>query len=940
MFSRILQITLGVTLFMSNSNAETKSSLKIDFEKYTLPNGLDVILHQDHSDPIVSLAVVYHVGSNRETVGKTGFAHLFEHILFQESQHVPQDQFFKKILDAGGTANGFTFSDGTCYYESVPKDAFELIFWLESDRMGYLLSTVTQESLENQQDVVQNEKRQRNDNTPYGNRNYVLGKTLYPENHPYNWQVIGSLEDLQNASLKDVHEFFNKWYGPNNATLVVAGDFQTDEAKKLVEKYFGEIKRQSEVTQPKQNHVRLNETRKVFYQDNFAASPELTLSFPSTEHYTEDSYALEILAELLSEGKNAPLYKKLVEEKKLVPSIWAYQNSSEITGEFRIQTRTFPEANLTEVENAIFEALADFEKNGFTQKDLERIKAKAETKFYNGISSILNKSFKLAFYNTFTGSPDYIEKDLQKTLSVTKQDVMRIFKKYLKGKNFVSVGVVPKGQTELAVKDSKEFFIEEEEILTEVVSEKRESSVDLKIEKIPSKFDRSIEPPKGETPRVKVPEISDVKFKNELAVYLIENNELPLINFSLRLKGGMLFDEKIGTADLLSKLLLEGTKNKTPLELEEAIDNLGASITTKSSEEFIEINVTTLSSKFDEVYSLFEEILIEPRFDAKEFERLKLESIEYLKREKTKPTSVAAKVFPKLVWGSSHLLANSAAGTEASVESIEIEDLRNYYKKFISPNLASISVVGNISIGKVKSSFKSLESKWQNKNVGLLKIEPAKEIKKSKIYFVDIPNAKQSVIQIGKTAFAQNDPIFYPTFVMNYELGGKFSSRINLILREEKGYTYGARTRLYGHLNFGHFFASTSVKSNTTFESVKIIKEQLKDYRNGISENELASNKLSIIKSNALDFETLGDKLTMLKKISFFGLPKDYVKVRENIVQEMTVSKHKELAKNFINPDKMIYLVVGDAETQLEPLKKLGLGEPILLDKDGDKIIQ
>ncbi len=380
MLSKILPITLGVALFMSNSNAETKSSLKIDFEKYTLPNGLDVILHQDHSDPIVSLAVVYHVGSNRETVGKTGFAHLFEHMLFQESQHVPQDQFFKKILDAGGTANGFTFNDGTCYYETVPKDAFELIFWLESDRMGYLLSTVTQESLENQQDVVQNEKRQRNDNSPYGNRNFVLGKTLYPENHPYNWQVIGSLEDLQNASLKDVHEFFKKWYGPNNATLVVAGDFETDEAKRLVEKYFGEISRQAEVTPPEKIHVKLTETHKTFYQDNFATSPELTITFPTVEKYTDEAHALDILSELLSDGKNAPLYKKLVEEKKLSPSIWSYQYSSELTGEFRIQTRTFPDADLTEVENAIFEALEDFEKNGFSEKDLERIKAKVETK--------------------------------------------------------------------------------------------------------------------------------------------------------------------------------------------------------------------------------------------------------------------------------------------------------------------------------------------------------------------------------------------------------------------------------------------------------------------------------------------------------------------------------------------------------------------------------
>ena len=314
--SGILLLILFAAVLISGCGDQS-SELKIENEKYTLANGLEVILHEDKSDPLVAVAVLYHVGSNREVKGRTGFAHLFEHIMFQESQHIPQDQFFKKIQNAGGTLNGGTWNDGTIYFQVVPNNSLEMVLWMESDRMGFLLSTVTQEAFMNQQSVVQNEKRQRVDNEPYGHTSYVINKLLYPENHPYNWQTIGELEDLRNATLADVHEFFKKWYGPNNATLVIAGDFDKEQTKNLVEKYFSEIKQGEEVKPLDPMPVQIDKTRKAFHEDNFAKSPELNMVFPTPQQYTKDDYALKFFGELFAQSKKSPLYKVVVEEKKL-----------------------------------------------------------------------------------------------------------------------------------------------------------------------------------------------------------------------------------------------------------------------------------------------------------------------------------------------------------------------------------------------------------------------------------------------------------------------------------------------------------------------------------------------------------------------------------------------------------------------------------------------
>src|SRR5690606_29322198 len=483
------------------------------------------------SDPIIAVAILYGVGSNREKPGRTGFAHLFEHMLFQESENVGQDQFFKMVQDAGGTLNGGTWKDGTVYYEVVPNNALETVLWLESDRMGFLINTVTQSAFYNQQEVVQNERRQRVDNNPYGHTSWVIDKAIYPEGHPYNWQVIGELVDLQNATVEDVKEFYDAFYGPNNATLVLAGDFESAEAKKLIEKYFGEIKRRQEVEPLKPQPVTLSETKRLYHEDNFATAPQLNMVWPTLEQYTEDAYALNFLAQLLSRGKKAPMYKVLVKEKELTSNVSAYNNSQEIAGEFHVMVTANAGRNLDEIESAIFEGFKRFEEDGITDVDVERIKASLETDFYNGISSVLNKSFQLAQYNVFAGDPGFITQDIENIKAVTKDDIMRVYNKYIKDKPFVLTSFVPKGQLELGAKNVVKANVVEEEIKDNVIVDIVES--DTVIAKTPSSFDRSVQPKIGDAPKLNIPKSWMADLSNGMKVYGIEQTELPLVNFSL-----------------------------------------------------------------------------------------------------------------------------------------------------------------------------------------------------------------------------------------------------------------------------------------------------------------------------------------------------------------------------------------------------------------------
>jgi zinc protease len=925
-----LMLTMLVLLAGCSSNK--KPSLSLPYETYKLKNGLTVILNEDKSDPITSLVILYHVGSSREVPGKTGFAHLFEHMMFQRSENVKEDEFMKSIDKVGGDFNGSTSNDQTVYYEVVPKNAIELAMWLESDRMGYLSNTVTPQSLALQQNVVQNEKRQGVDNRPYGFTDYVILKNLYPQGHPYSWAVIGEMQDLANATVEDVKAFHSKYYVPNNATLVVSGDYDTGEVKALIEKYFGEIPAGEELKDPEPMNITLNETKKLYHEDLFAKAPQYTMVFPAPQQFTKDSYSLDVLAQLLGQGKKSPLYKVLVKEKKLTSNVRSYNQSQELAGQFEINITANPSTSLNDVEKAVFEAFTRFETDKFTEKDLERVKAGIETNFYRMMSSVKYKSFMLAMYSEYAGSPDFMLKELKMMQGVTMADVWDVYNRYIQGKNYVATSFVPKGETSLIAEGSVNAGVVEEDI-TKATQMKIEAGGEEVIAKTPSKIDRSVAPALGPDPSITLPLVWKTEVANGMKVYGIEQHELPLVTWSIVIKGGHLLDDisKPGVARFTAQMLNEGTRNKTPEELEEEIQLLGANIDVRGGEESITISVSSMARNFEKTLALVEEMLLEPRWDEEQFSLNKTRTVNNLKRSLADPNYLARITFSKLNLGADNVLSADISGTIESVEAITMDDLKGFYEKNLSPSMANFLIAGDVNQARVEKALSGLNERWAAKEVTIPSLTFLPVPEKSAIYFVDVPGAKQSVINIGSLALTRDHPDFYKAEVANYMLGESTSARFFMVLREEKGFTYGAYSRFVGLKDYGTFRAWASVRTDATLESVQLFKDIMEDYRAGVPLETVEFTKGSLLKANALRFETIDAKLGMMNTMTTYGLPMDYIKQEEDYLRGLTKAQVDETVQKYIDPMKMYYVVVGDAATQFKDLKKIGFGDPIVV---------
>lgn len=938
MKSKSILLVLVLLLTSLSSQAQSKPDVKNDFnvsfEEYNLANGLRVILHVDKSDPVVAVALTCHVGSAREIPGRTGFAHLFEHLLFLESENLGKGGLDKMSAQIGGSgANGSTSRDRTNYFQTVPNDALEKMIWAEADKLGFFINTVTDPVLAKEKQVVKNEKRQSYDNRPYGHNFVVIDKNLYPANHPYNWEVIGSLEDLQSATLDDVKNFYSKWYVPNNVVLTIAGDFDPKQTKIWVEKYFGEIKRGNDIPKIAKQEVILPETKKYYYEDNFANLPQLTIAWPSVYEYHPDSYALEVLADYLTRGKKAPLYQSLVENKKLTDEVSLYQYNSEIAGQYMLTVRAFENTDLNLVLDGIEEGFAKFEKEGISQQDLDRIKAKQETIFYSGLSSALGKGFQLAQYVIYTGSPSYINQDIKNIQGVTTEDVMRVYQKYIKGKNFVASSFVPKGQANLILKNSVLADIVEEKII-EGNEETFDATIAAHYSKTPSSFDRSKEPPYGKDPVVKTPDVWKQKLSSGLQVYGIENNEVPLVLFQTQIKGSLLLEnnDKIGVSNLLANLMMKGTKNKTTQELENAIEILGATIYVNATDDAIVISGFSLAKNYEKTIQLVEEMITQPRWDKTEFDLIKESILSQIKQQKADPNSIAENQFRKLVYGKNSKLSNALIGTEETVSTITIDDLKSFYAQNFSPSATNFQIVGAVSMKKALESLDHLNKNWAGKKVNVPTPIIAEKPVSSVVYFYDVPGAKQSVLRIGAIAMAATDADYHLANVMNYRFGGgKFASQLMQQLRDNKGYVYHIHSSFDGTAYKGPFSINGSVRSNITFEAVQLIKTILEDYGKNFNSNDLEITQSNLIKSNARAFETLEAKINMLNEICNYNFPNDYVKKQEMETKNVTVSDIKKLSEKYLNANQMIYLVVGDAETQLQKLEQLGFGKPVLL---------
>jgi zinc protease len=762
----------------------------------------------------------------------------------------------------------------------------------------------------------------------------LILKNLYPKGHPYNWDVIGSMEDLTNATVEDVRAFHKKFYSPGNAVLVISGDINTAEVKALVAKYFGEIPAGEKIEKRSPMPVQLSSAIRLYHEDNFARIPQLTMVFPTVERYSKDSYALNFLGELLANSKKAPLYQVLVKDKKLTTRVMARNGSQELAGSFTISVSANPGVNLTDIEKGIFEGFEKFEKDGFSEDDLTRIKAGTETQFISRFSSVQGKGFMLAEYEMNTGDPGYYKKDLAMTNAVTMDDIKAVYNKYIKGKNFVETSFVPKGQANMAVQGSVNAGIKEEDV-TNAAEVKADAGAAEPIAKTMTAFDRSVMPKIGPDPDVNLPKTWTSSLADGIKIWGITQKEVPLVQYTLVIRGGHLLDtpEKAGLAGLVATMMNEGTKNKTPEQLEDAIGMLGANIRVSADNEAITFDVSSLSKNFEKTVGLVEEMVLEPRWDAEQFAIAKSRIINGLRRNASNPDYLSSKTLNSLIFGNS-ILATEVQGTEKSVGAITLDDLKDFYNTYFSPSVSTILIAGDIEQSRVKAALAGLDKKWQAKEVKIPEIPVPAAPASSKIYFVDVPGAKQSVISIGCPSISRTNPDFFPAVVANFKLGAREASISGLwmqIIREEKGFTYGAYSSIAGFKDYGYFTASSRVRTNATLESVEIFKNEMEKYRKIMPQEYIDFTKSGMMKSNARRFETLGNLLGYLNTISSYGLASDYVKQEEAYLKQLTPEKQLEIVNKYIDPSKMYFVVVGDAKTQLDQLESVGFGKPELI---------
>jgi len=914
-----------------------QKSTEVQFEKYTLANGLDVVLHVDRSDPIVAINLAVHVGSSRELPGRTGFAHLFEHLLFLDSENLGYGGLDLMNTRIGGEGtNGFTTNDMTQYFQAVPKDALEKVIWAEADKIGYFINTVTTSVIDKEKQVVKNEKRQRVDNQPYGHRWYIIGKALYGDDHPYNWQVIGSLADLEAAALPDVQNFYNKWYVPNNVTVTLTGDFDVAQAKQWIDKYFAEIPRGADVANITPRASGITETASLYYEDNFATTPEFTMVWPTVPQYHKDAYALNVLSTYLGNGKRAPFNQVMIDEEKVTSSVQLFTNFAEVAGEFYLLVDAKEGEDIDGLQDALSKAFARFEENGISGADLDMIKTAQEVSFYDNLQSALGKAIQLGQYNVFTDDPGFINQDLKNMQAVTTADVMRVYNIYIKDKPHVMTSIVPKGAAELTLEGAKLANIIEEKVVQGAEKTVEEAEDKREFTRTTSSFDRTIEPAFGASYDLPTPDIWQVDLENGIAVYGIESNETSLVYFSLAIDAGRERGDvtKPAVANLTADMLSKGTANKTTAELEDAVNALGSTINVSAGTETTVISGNTLSRNFDATIALVEEMLLEPRWDAEEFALLKAERIDATIQAEGNPNAIASREALKLRYPSNHMFSYTAYGHKAGLEAVELADLKSFYETNYAPARAKLRVVGAVNGEAVQHAFSGIAKRWNKAATKDIALPQSADIEASKIYFYDVPGSKQSVLRIQRPSLPATDTDYPLARAINFPLGGIYTSELMTELRVNKGYTYGVRSSFNGSADRGIFGVSSSVRSNVTLESLTLIRDIVKNYGPGFSDEDLATMKEALLRGQALKNETLSDKLRMVSEISSYGYSDDYRTQNANRINAMTLTDFKSLADKYLRPDAMFYLVVGDAETQLGRLKDLGYGEPVLLNPD------
>ena len=896
----------------------------ISYEKYVFPNGLRLYVHEDKSDPLVHVEVTYHVGSNREHLGITGFAHFFEHMMFQGSKHVADEEHIKIIESCGGIMNGTTNQDRTNYFETVPSNMLETALWLEADRMGWLIPAVTQEKFEIQRSAVKNEKDQNVVNAPYVRAiTEVNNALLYPKGHPYSWPIIGYVEDLDRVGVQDLKNFFMRWYGPNNAIIVVSGDVNTKEVVALVDKYFGVIPKGQEVRKMRAQAVTLDQDVFQSVEDNIYA-PLTMMTFPTIQNYHRDEPALDILAELLGGSKASPF------QKRLVKSGFALQTDvshpcTELAGEFKLIAVTDPKKGQQQVLDSIRAILNSFDVNAISDEDIKRVKAKYEASLINVLESASGKATQLVNWEMLLGDKKWnLNDEIERYRVITKADIQRVFNKYIKNKSAAVVYVYPKNPADKTKLSSINPYLGEHD------KESEKQYAGLTYTEPLIAFDKSVRPTPTAAKAPVIPTFSTKTFDNGLQVIHTKTDELPKITMFFEIDGGKIFDavnpKKLGVAALTAQLMTEGTLKRSAEEIEKDLDALGSTINFSSGGLNTSIYVTSLTKNINATLAILEEILFEPLFSPEELKTAKEQLENSLYQERTDRGSLFSRSLNAIAHPN-HILGASGSGYLSTINKISSEDLRSYYNSFYAPNLTRLTIVGNIDEATIISKLKFLEN-WKRKDIKLPELPPIQTKTKRNVYLIDVPGATQSLIGLTKPSFTY-DPLgdFYKIVVANYPLGGSFNSRINLNLREAKGFTYGARSGISGTKYAGNWQFTASVKVNATDSALaETIKEITKFNKEGITAQELDETKKSINQSQALRFETTNEKASFLSQMIRFNLSPDYLKQQQILLNALTVEELNNIIKKQLNPDDMDILIVGDANDIKKKIAALKLG--------------
>jgi zinc protease len=919
-------LAMGATV-MGDDPERTPQIPELPVEKYTLPNGLEVVLHEDHTTPIVGVNFWYKVGSKNEKRGRTGFAHLFEHLMFQGSKN-HDSEYFGPIEKVGAQINGSTNNDRTNYFETLPADALELALWLESDRMGFLLPALTQAKLDNQRDVVKNERRQRVDNQPYGQSFEKLDETLYPPGHPYHHSVIGSMADLSAASLEDVSAFFRTYYAPNNASLVIAGDIDVPKTKALVEKYFGPIPRGPAVAAIKPDTPVLKEPKHVTMTDRVTL-PLARLVWPTVSRGHADEPALDVLSIVLGQlDKENRLFRALMYNRQIAARVGAGHRTSDLAGEFGVFLNAKPGQSLDELVKIADGEIKTLRDEGPTDDEVHKAQNSQESSLVLGLQATGRKADFLNQMNVEYGDPQAYKAEMKKLFAVKAADVKRVAAKYLTP-NRVRLDVTPGPPTPRAPEVAVDPKSQAPVVSPPVVAVK-------------DTFDRSKQPEVGSAPpKFAPPPVVRRKLSNGLEVLIAERHGLPILSLELVVKGGetLVAADRDGLAAMTASLLTEGTATRDALKLAGELAEIGASIEAEGGLESSHVNLTTLTKHTAKALALYTDVLLHPSFPQKELSRLRGQRLAAIRARSDHPEKVAGVVFPRLLYGDDHPYARPEGGTLKSVEAISRDDVVGFHKRVYLPNNAALIVVGDTTPEAITDVLEKALKDWKpgaaEHSTRPATPSPARE---TAVYLVDKPSAAQSYLAIGEVGLPRKTPDYVPLTVTNAVVGGQFSSRLNLNLREDKGYSYGIRSTFKFRLGPGPFEASGSVQTAVTKEALVEMVKELTDVAGPrpVTAAELTFAKDRIIRGFPNKFETTADVASTLVDLILYDLPDDYFTTYPSKVEAVTVDDARRVARQYLHPDKLTIVVVGDKSKVEGPLKTLPYGKVIHeLDPEG-----